>query len=390
MNRKLKPASRVIELPPYLFKEIDDKKEELKAQGKELLNFGIGDPDLPTPDFVVQALNQSSGKNENQKYPAYNGSKAFRKAIAEYMQNRFNVTVCPDSQTTSLIGSKEGLAHFSWAFLEEGDIALVPDPGYPVYATTAKFSGAEVYEMPLLEENNFFPDLNKIPDSVLKRAKVIFINYPNNPTGAIATKEQMKVLIDWAVKNQIIVVSDAAYAEMVFDPKDRYSLLSIEGADQVVLEFHSFSKTFNMTGWRLGFAVGNKNLIQGLVKIKTNVDSGVFDAVQLAGIEALKKLPEFVDELITEYKKRKDSLIQVLKKVGMSYFPPAGTFYVLAKCPKGYTSKEYTIKLMDECGVVTTPGSGFGKSGEGYVRFALTQPVEIIEKLFDKLSNLEK
>ncbi len=390
MNRKLKPASRVIELPPYLFKEIDDKKEELKSQGKELLNFGIGDPDLPTPDFAVKALSESSALNENQKYPAYNGSKAFRKAVAEYMLERFDVKVCPDSEITSLIGSKEGLAHFSWAFLEAGDIALVPDPGYPVYATTAKFSGADVYEMPLLEENNFFPDLEKIPTEIVAKAKAIFINYPNNPSGAIATKEQMQKLIDWAVKHQIIVVSDAAYAEMVFDKKDRYSLLSIPGAEKVVLEFHSFSKTFNMTGWRLGFAVGNKDLIQGLVKIKTNVDSGVFDAVQIAGIKALKMLPPFVDELIAEYKKRRDCLIQVLKKVGMSYFTPAGTFYVLARCPDGYTSKEYTIKLMDECGVVTTPGSGFGKSGEGYVRFALTQPVEVIEKLFAKLSNLEK
>ncbi|NCB38981.1 MAG: aminotransferase class I/II-fold pyridoxal phosphate-dependent enzyme [Erysipelotrichia bacterium] len=389
MNQKMSPASRVLNLPPYIFKEIDNRKNDLKKRGVELLNFGIGDPDLPTPEFVVEELCRQAHKNENQKYPSYNGSSLFRQAVCEYMQSRFGVTLNSETQATSVIGTKEGLAHFSWAFLESGDVALIPDPSFPVYANSARFSGAEVYLMPLLEKNNFVPDVSTIPEEIAARSKVMFLNYPNNPTGAVASREQIQKIIDWAVARQIIVVSDAAYAELVYDANDRYSVLSLPGAEKVVIEFHSFSKTFNMTGWRLGFAVGNPNLVGGLVKLKTNIDSGVFDAVQFAGIKALQKLSDCSDSLMQTYRERRDCLTAILENAGFSCFKPAGAFYLMVRCPQGITSMQFTIDLMEKCGVITTPGSGFGSHGEGYVRFALTQPLEITKRLADKLPALK-
>ncbi len=388
-NQKMMPASRVLNLPPYIFKEIDDRKNELKRRGVELLNFGIGDPDLPTPEFVVEELCSKARLNDNQKYPSYNGSSAFRKAVCDYMRARFSLDLNPETQATSVIGTKEGLAHFSWAYLESGDIALVPDPSFPVYANSARFAGAEVYLMPLLEKNNFVPDVDQIPAEVAARSKVMFLNYPNNPTGAVATRAQMQKIIDWAVARQIIVVSDAAYAELVYDPAARYSVLSLPGADKVVIEYHSFSKTFNMTGWRLGFAVGNPDLVAGLVKLKTNIDSGVFDAIQLAGIKALQQLADCSDNLMQIYRERRDRLVQVLDQAGFSCFLPAGAFYLMVRCPAGIDSMQLTIDLMEKCGVITTPGSGFGAHGEGYVRFALTQPVEIVNRLSERLPALK-
>lgn len=385
----MKPAARVQNLPPYIFTEIDDRKNALKKKGADLLNFGIGDPDMQTPDFIVEELCNQARKTENQKYPSYNGSARFRKAVCEYMQTRFGVALDYETQATSVIGTKEGLAHFSWAFLEEGDIALVPDPCFPVYANSARFSGAEVYLMPLLEENNFVPDVTLIPEEIAARSKVMFLNYPNNPTGAVARREQIQKIIDWAVARQIIIVSDAAYAELVYDSADRYSVLSLPGAEKVVIEFHSFSKTFNMTGWRLGFAVGNSDLIGGLVKLKTNIDSGAFDAIQLAGIKALQQLTTCADNLMHVYRERRDCLISIIEKAGFTCFKPAGGFYLMVRCPKGISSMQFTIDLMEKCSVITTPGSGFGAHGEGYIRFALTQSVETTMKLASRLPALK-
>ncbi|HNX74778.1 MAG TPA: LL-diaminopimelate aminotransferase [Candidatus Rifleibacterium sp.] len=388
-NQKLRPASRVLNLPPYIFSEIDDRKNELKRRGIDLLNFGIGDPDLPTPDFVVEELCEQAHQNHNQKYPSYNGSAAFRQAVCEYMQTRFAVKLNPETQASSVIGTKEGLAHFSWAYLEEGDLALIPDPSFPVYANSARFAGAGVYLMPLLEQNNFVPDVTVIPEEVAARSKVMFINYPNNPTGAVATRGQVQKIIDWAVARDVIVVADAAYAELVYDPADRFSALCLPGAEKVVIEYHSFSKTFNMTGWRLGFAVGNPSLVAGLVKLKTNIDSGVFDAIQLAGIKALQQLPACSDQLMQIYRQRRDALVQVLGKAGFDCFMPAGAFYLMVRCPPGVSSMQFTIDLMEKCGVITTPGSGFGACGEGYIRFALTRPVEVINRLAERLPALQ-
>jgi len=388
MTGKLKPAKRILDLSPYLFREIDLKKKELIAKGRKLINLGVGDPDLPTPDFVVQAMEREIGKNENQKYPDYEGKFVFRKAVSDYMQKSFKVSVDPEKEVIALIGSKEGLAHFSWAFIEEGDLAIVPDPAYPVYRTTVKFSGGEVFPLPLRETNGFLPDLTDIPDEVARKAKAIFLNYPNNPTGAMIDRESLEKIVAWARKNEVIVVSDAAYSELVFDQSRKLSLLSIPGAREVGIEFHSFSKTFNMTGWRVGFAVGNCELISGLLKLKTNVDSGVFDAIQLACVAGLKEVETFVKELVQTYRERRDLLIKILQKYKFELQVPAGAFYVWAKCPEGLSSKDCTLDLLEKTGIVTTPGSGFGVNGEGFVRFALTQSVKVLAETDELLKSM--
>lgn len=390
MMTKMKPARRILDLPPYVFKRIDDKKRELIASGFQLLNFGIGDPDLPTPDFIIEAMNRAMRDNANQKYPAYEGCLQFREAVSGYMQDRFGVEVDPKTEVMALIGSKEGLAHFAWAFIDENDVALVPDPAYPVYKTTTEFAGGEVHLMPLLERNGFLPDLSRIPDAIARRAKTLYINYPNNPTGAVASEKELTAIVEWARKHEVIIISDAAYAELTYDPKDRRSILSIPGAKDVAIEFHSFSKIFNMTGWRIGFAVGNPNLIAGLLKIKTNVDSGVFDAIQIACVSGLARVGPHLDQLQETYRQRRDAMTSILTDCGIKYHQPRGAFYVWANCPSGSTSEGFTMKLMDETGIVTTPGTGFGKHGEGYIRFALTQSVEKIEAIRQRLDKFRK
>ncbi|HOY65421.1 MAG TPA: LL-diaminopimelate aminotransferase [Candidatus Ozemobacteraceae bacterium] len=390
MTTKMKPAQRILELPPYVFKRIDDKKRELAAAGTKLLNFGIGDPDLPTPDFVVEAMNRAMRDNANQKYPAYEGDIRFREAVARYMHDRFGVQADPRTEVMALIGSKEGLAHFAWAFIDENDVALVPDPAYPVYKTTTEFAGGEAHILPLLAKNGFLPDLSRVPDAIARRAKTLYINYPNNPTGAVASESDLAAIVEWARKHEVIIVSDAAYAELTYDPRDRRSILSIPGAKDVAIEFHSFSKIFNMTGWRIGFAVGNPALIAGLLKLKTNVDSGVFDAIQLACVSGLARVDAHLERLQETYRKRRDTMVTILDECGIRYQQPRGAFYVWAHCPDGITSEGFTMKLMEETGIVTTPGTGFGPHGEGYVRFALTQSVETIEAIRPRLEKFRK
>ncbi len=385
MTTKLKPARRILDLPPYVFKRIDDKKRELVSAGYNLLNFGIGDPDMQTPDFVIEAMNRSMRDNANQKYPTYDGCMKFREAVSRYMLDRFGIDLDPKSEVMALIGSKEGLAHFAWAYIDENDVGLVPDPAYPVYKTTIEFAGGEAHIMPLLEKNGFLPDLSRIPDTIAKRAKTLYINYPNNPTGAVATEKELAAIVEWARKHEVIIVSDAAYAELTYDPADRRSILSIPGAKDVAIEFHSFSKIFNMTGWRVGFAVGNSELIAGLLKIKTNVDSGVFDAIQLACVAGLAQVGPHLDRLRATYIERRDAMSEILTEFGLKYHPPRGAFYLWANCPAGTTAEGFTMKLMEDTGIVTTPGTGFGRHGEGYVRFALTQSVETINGLRSRL-----
>jgi len=297
------------------------------------------------------------------------------------MHDRFGVDLDPKSEVMALIGSKEGLAHFAWAFIDENDVALVPDPAYPVYKTTTEFAGGEAHIMPLLEKNGFLPDLSRIPDAIARRAKTLYINYPNNPTGAVASEKELAYIVEWARKHEVIIVSDAAYAELTYVPADRRSILSIPGAKDIAIEFHSFSKIFNMTGWRVGFAVGNPALIAGLLKIKTNVDSGVFDAIQLACVSGLAHVGPYLEKLRATYIERRDAMVSILDEFGLKFHPPRGAFYLWANCPAGTTSEGFTMKLMEETGIVTTPGTGFGKHGEGYVRFALTQSVESINAL---------
>lgn len=367
-------AQRIKSLPPYLFAQIDQKKREKLAQGVDLIDLGVGDPDIPTPEPVVEAMKRAVEKPEHHRYPSYEGMLSFRQAVASWYKRRFGVELDPVSEVVTLIGSKEGIAHFPLAFLNPGDVVLCPDPAYPVYKIGTLFAGGEPYFLPLREDMGFLPDFKSIPKEVLKRARIIWVNYPNNPTSATAGEAFYRELVDWARENRIIIASDLAYSEIYFGKEKPMSILQIEGAKEVAIEFHSLSKSYNMTGWRLGMAVGNKDLVAGLGKVKTNVDSGQFQAIQEAGITALN-LPEVeVDRIRSIYRERREAMVKVLEKAGLEVFRSEATFYLWVKVPKGYTSAEFVSRLLEECGIVCTPGNGFGESGEGYFRISLTVP----------------
>ncbi len=365
-------ANRIKQLPPYLFAKIDELKQAAIKQGADIIDLGVGDPDLPTPPHIVSELQAAVTNPSYHQYPSYRGMAEFRQAGADYYKKRWDVTVDSDKETLGLIGSKEGIAHFPFAFVNPGDLVIVPDPGYPVYATATRFAGGEVYSVPLLRENNFLPDLDAIPAKVANAAKIIWVNYPNNPTAVLATADFYKRLIAWADKYDIIIASDNAYADVYYDEANPpISLLSQPGAKERSIEFYSLSKTFNMTGWRVAFAVGNADLIHGLGKVKTNVDSGCFEVVQKAAIAALSGSLDCVADLRKTYKKRRDLLCGNLTQAGFDVLTPQATFYTLVANPKGYTSMEFAGKLLKEAHIVGTPATGFGPSGEGYVRLTL-------------------
>ncbi len=384
----IRKAARLEKLPPYLFAEIDKKKREVAARGVDIISLGIGDPDLPTAPHIVKALQEAAPRPANHRYPDYEGLFTFRQAATEWYQSRFDVTLDPDKEAVSLIGSKEGIAHIPLAFVNPGDVVLVPDPGYPVYNIGTIFSDGEPYFMPLRKENGFLPDLKAIPEAVAKRAVLMWIGYPNNPTSAVAPKEFFAEVIRFAEKYNIIVCHDNAYSEVYYEGKKTSSFLEVDGAKEVGIEFHSLSKTYNMTGWRIGFAVGNAALIDGLGKIKTNVDSGVFQAVQEAGIAALTGDQSVIDEMRRICQERRDILVRGLQSISLACTPPQATFYVWAEVPKGYTSASFTSKILDETGVVVTPGNGFGAAGEGYIRFSLTVDTERLREAVARLQKL--
>lgn len=381
-------ASRIAQLPPYLFKEIDRLKAEVAAQGVDVINLGVGDPDLPTPDFIIDALDRAARKPENHQYPSYSGMGSFRAVAAKWCKKRFNLDLDPATEIVTLIGSKEGIAHFPLAFLNAGDIALVPTPAYPVYHSGTLFAGGVSHFMPLTKENNFLPDLNAIPEEVAKKAKIMFLNYPNNPTGATADADFFEQVVAFAKAYDIIVAHDAAYSEMGFDGYRPMSFLEVPGARAVGVEFHSLSKTFNMTGWRLGFAIGNEEILEGLGQVKANIDSGAFNAVQEAGIAALESDQSCVAAMQKIYQERRDVLIAGLQSLGLNPAPAKATFYVWCPTPKGLGSAAFTALLLKECGIVTTPGSGFGEPGEGYVRFALTVGKERMAEAIERMKKL--
>ena len=368
---KIELAARIRELPPYLFADIDKKKQELRRKGRDLIDLGIGDPDLPTPAHIVKAMQEAAAEPKYHRYPSYEGMAAFRQAAVAWYAQRFGVALDADRECCALIGSKEGIAHFPVAFVDPGDLVLVPDPGYPVYATWTRFVGGEVFHMPLRRENNFLPDLNAIPIDVAKRAKVMWINYPNNPTAALADRDFYRRVVEFAREHEIIVASDVAYSEIYFEGDAPRSFLEIDGAREVGIEFQSLSKTYNMTGWRIGFAVGNEKLVAGLGKVKTNTDSGAFEAVQAAAVAALSSSQQCVKESRKIYRERRDVLCGGLQQAGFEVLVPKATFYVLVACPRGMTSIEFASKLLVEAGVVATPATGFGACGEGYVRLTL-------------------
>ncbi|NAZ30967.1 MAG: LL-diaminopimelate aminotransferase [Caldimicrobium sp.] len=379
-------AERLKKVPPYLFVEIDRLKNEKLKKGADIIDLGIGDPDLPTPSEIVEVAKKALENSAFHRYPSNQGSEFFRKACANYMKRRFGVEFDPETEVSALIGSKEGIAHFPLAFVNPGDVVLCPEPAYPVYHLGTLFAGGEPYYLPLLWENNFFPDLGSISKEVLERAKILWLNYPNNPTGAVATREFFAEAISFAKRYGLILAHDAAYVEMYFE-EPALSIFEVDGARDVAIEFHSLSKTFCMTGWRIGFAVGKKELVQGLAKVKSNIDSGVFTAIQYAGAYALDNLERIVPPLRAVFKERRDYLAKALQELGFELKIPQATFYLWVKVPKGFTSTDFCRKLLEELDLVVTPGNGFGASGEGYFRIALTVGVDTLKKAVERLSS---
>ncbi len=381
-------AKRLQALPPYLFAEMDRMKQEQVKKGVDIISLGIGDPDLPTPPHIIQALAKAAADPVNHQYPSYEGMPAFRRAAADWYRSRFGVTLEPATEVLSLIGSKEGIGHFPLAFVNPGDVVLLPDPAYPVYQAGTIFAGGEAYPMPLTRARDFLPDLNAIPTEVLKRAKILWLNYPNNPTGAVAPREFLVRAVEFARQHRLILAHDAPYSELAYDGYRPESILSVPGASEVAVEFHSLSKTYNMTGWRVGFAIGNAEILRGLGRVKTNLDSGVFQAVQYAGIAALTGPQQCVADNCRIYQERRDVLVGGLREMGFAVEAPKATFYLWVPVPKGFTSRSFSIDILAKAGIVLTPGSGFGAAGEGYVRAAFTVSVDRIREAVARIKKL--
>lgn len=381
-------SARIQELPPYLFADLDRKKSELRAKGVDIIDLTVGDPDQPTPKFIIKEMKKWLDVPQMHRYPSYEGTLEFRKAAADWYKKRFNVSLNPETEVIALIGSKEGIAHLPIGIINPGDVALVPDPAYPVYSIGIHFAGGKSFIMPLLKENNFLPDFSQIQNNLAKDTKLLYLNYPNNPTSATATREFFESAIKFAEENNIIICHDAAYTEIItsdeFKPP---SILEVEGAKERCIEFHTLSKTFNMTGWRIGFAVGNSNLISALKKVKTNIDSGVFTAIQMTGITALRHYDKVVKKQKKLIKKRRKIFEKGLKKLGINVFTSNATFYVWAETPDGESSKNFANRLL-EGGVGVTPGNGFGRYGEGYFRVSLTADTEILEEAITRIKKI--
>jgi len=381
----MKIAQRIETIPPYLFAEIDKKKEEAIKRGIDIINLGIGDPDQPTPNNIIKKLIESVKDPKTHNYPPYQGTAEFRQAVASWYKNRFGVNLDPEQEVMALIGSKEGIAHIFLAFIDPGDFSLIPDPGYPVYKTATLFANGFPYIMPLLEENDFLPDLEEIDEEIAQRAKLMFINYPNNPTAAVANKDFFEKVVKFAKKYDILVCHDFAYSEMTFDDYRANSFLEVDGAKEVGIEFHSLSKTYNMTGWRLGFAVGNQEAISALSIIKTNIDSGVFKAIQQAGIEALTGPQDNIEKMNNIYSGRRNVVINGLNKLGWNLKPTKATFYIWIPTLNNMSSVEFSNLLLEKTGIIVTPGIGYGEYGEGYVRIALTVDEKRLEEAIGRM-----
>jgi len=386
---RIEKAKRIEQIPPYLFAEIDKKKEEMRKKGIDLIDLGIGDPDLPTPKLIIDRLKTAAENPKNHHYPAYEGMIEFRTAVARWYERRFGVHLDPRTEVLSLIGSKEGIAHIPLAFVNPGDYVLVPTPGYPVYRVSTLFAGGTPHFFTLRKENGFLPILSDIPKEVAQKAKLLFINYPNNPTSAIAEKSSFEEVVAFARRYEIIVCHDAAYSEIAFDGYKPLSFMEVEGAKEVGIEFHSLSKTFNMTGWRIGFAVGHAEIVSGLGRVKTNIDSGLFQAIQEAGMEALHHFDTPFPEIIKVYERRRDVLVKGLREVGLEVDLPKATFYVWFQVPRGYTSAQFAGLLIEKVGIVATPGNGFGEGGEGYIRMAVTVDEKKLREAIERLKGLK-
>jgi len=383
----MKLANRLNKLPPYLFVEINQKIAELQARGKDIINFSIGDPDLPTPSHIIERICRAAHDPVNHRYPETGGLPELRQAIADWYERRFGVTLDPDKEVLPLIGSKEGVGHMALCFIEPGDLALVPDPGYPPFSLGTILAGGEPYFMPLKEENDFLPDFKAIPDGVADKAKLMWLNYPNNPTGAIAGLDFFEKVVRFAEQHDLAICHDTPYTEVAFDGYKPPSLMQIRGAKEIGVEFHSLSKTYHMTGWRIGMVVGNADMVNALFRVKSNLDSGIPQAIQYAAVEALRGSQEHNAEHNAIFQRRRDKLVEVLNEIGLKARIPKATFYIWAKIPQEYTSIDFTKKLLDEAGIAVTPGIGYGKEGEGYIRFSLTIPDDRLEEGVNRLSS---
>ena len=383
----MKLARRVDRLPPYFFVEINQKIAELRARGEDVISFAIGDPDLPTPSHIIETMCQAAQDPANHRYPETAGLPELRQSIAEWYERRFGVTLDADKEVLPLIGSKEGIGHMALCFIEPGDLALVPDPGYPPFSLGTILAGGEPYFMPLKEENDFLPDFKALPDEVTDKAKLMWLNYPNNPTGAIAGLDFFERAIHFARKHNLAVFHDAAYTEVAFDGYNAPSFMQLAGAKEIGVEFHSLSKTYNMTGWRIGMVVGNADMVNALFQVKSNLDSGIPQAIQYAAVEALRGSQVHIAERNAIFQRRRDKLIKVLDEIGLKARIPKATFYIWVKVPQGYTSIDFTRKVLDEAGIAVTPGTGYGKEGEGYIRLSLTISDDRLEQGMNRLSS---
>jgi LL-diaminopimelate aminotransferase len=401
---KIKLSERLQKLPPYLFVEIDKAKRKARQEGRDIIDLGVGDPDQPTHGDIIEKLYQAARDPSTHRYALNQGMLRLRQAIAEWYVQRFNVKLNPETEILPLIGSKEGIAHFPLAFLNEGDYSLVPDPCYPPYKGGTILAGGRPYLMPLKEENAFLPELKKIPLNIRRKAKLMYINYPNNPTASIAERDFYEDAVKFATKNKVIVISDLAYSEIAYDGYRPSSFLEVEGAKDIGIEFHSLSKTYNMTGWRIGWACGNAKLVQALAKVKSNIDSGIFSAIQLAGIAALEWPQQHIKDMCQLYQERRDTLISGLNSSGLHINAPKATFYAWLNIPKKTNtstslsvggersrtanSMKFSALLLEKANIVVTPGVGFGKYGEGYIRMALTVSVERIQEAVERLKRI--
>lgn len=385
---KLKVSERLSKIPPYLFARLDQKKSEAKAKGVDVINMGIGDPDKPTMQPVIDEMHTAIDDPSTHDYPPYTGTLEFRKACVKWTSERFGIKEFdPVTECLSTIGSKESIHNIFLAFIDPGDYSLIPDPGYPVYNTGTIFANGIPFKMPLTAENNFLPDFSKIPNEVREKAKLMFLNYPNNPTSAIAPVEFFQEAVDFCKKYNILLCHDMAYSEIYFEDYTSPSIFNAKGAEEVAIEFHSFSKSYNMTGWRLGWVLGNQEAIQALSKLKTNIDSGVFKAVQKAGIRALQIPQADIEKRNNDvYLGRRDAIVEGLRSLGWEINAPKSTMFVWAPLPREYSSaSEFCEKLLDECGIVISPGNAFGEYGEGFFRIAMTTDVPRIKEAFNRM-----
>ena len=378
-------ARRLDKLPPYLFVEINKKITGKKARGEDVISFAIGDPDMPTPKPIIGELCKAAHDPANHRYPETAGLPELCHAVAQWYHRRFGVTLDANKEVLPLIGSKEGIGHISFCFIDPGEIALVPDPGYPVYSVSTLLAGGTPYFLPLVEENDFLPDLESIPEKIAEKAKLLWLNYPNNPTGAVADMAFFQKAVHFARKHNLAICHDAPYTEVAFDGYQPPSLMQIPEAKEIGVEFHSLSKTYNMTGWRIGMAVGNAQMIDALFRFKTNLDSGIPQAIQKAAIKALTGSQDSIVEQNTIYQRRRDKLVKALNDIGLRARLPKASFYIWARIPHGYTSVEFTTELLDRANVAVTPGTGYGTAGEGYIRLSLTLPDDRLDEGISRL-----